>query len=51
MQVDLWDLLGKPPASSESRVWRIQSMTLGSDGGGAAFDRILLGRTEKDLPK
>jgi hypothetical protein len=41
VRVDLWKLHGKPFA--------IRSMSLGSVGGGALFDRIRLGRTEKDL--
>jgi hypothetical protein len=40
-RVDLWDLFKKP--------CRINMMWLGSKGGDAAFDQILLGRTEQDL--
>ncbi|HLQ46827.1 MAG TPA: hypothetical protein VK137_18930, partial [Planctomycetaceae bacterium] len=43
VQVDLWDLFHKQPM-------RIQSLTLHSLGGGAAFDQIVLARNEKDLP-
>jgi hypothetical protein len=40
--VDLWAMTkGKPP--------RIQALSLHSKGGGALFDRIILGRTEADL--
>jgi outer membrane protein assembly factor BamB len=41
-RVDLWQVFKKPV--------RIRSMRLGSPGGSAAFDQILLARTEKDLP-
>jgi len=41
--VDLWALTKKP--------WRVRSLWLGARGGGAAFDQILLGRGEADLPK
>lgn len=41
-RIDLWQVLKKPT--------RIQSLRLASYGGPAAFDQILLGRTEKDLP-
>jgi len=40
-RVDLWGLLKKPG--------RIQSISFGTSGGGALVDKILLGRTEKDL--
>jgi hypothetical protein len=39
--VDLYEAFKKPV--------HIQTMRLGSRGGGAAFDQILLGRTRKDL--
>jgi len=42
VRVDLWDLYQKP--------MRIQSMSLIAVGGGAAFDQIVLGRDEGDLP-
>jgi outer membrane protein assembly factor BamB len=42
VRVDLWEVFKKPV--------RIQSLALGSRGGAAAFDQIVLGRTEKDLP-
>ena len=42
VRVDLWDKLKKPT--------RIQVLCLGCKGGEAAFDQILLGRTEADLP-
>jgi outer membrane protein assembly factor BamB len=42
VRVDLWDALKKPV--------RIRGMHLGSPGGSAAFDQILLGRSESDLP-
>lgn len=41
VRVDLWELFKRPV--------RIRAMRLTSPGGSAAFDRILLGRTEKDL--
>jgi hypothetical protein len=40
--VDLWDIFKKP--------CRIRGMQLGAPGGSAAFDQILLGRSEKELP-
>ena len=44
VRVDLWAITkGKPP--------RIQALSLTSTGGGAAFDQILLGRTEQDLDR
>jgi len=43
VRVDLWALPKKP--------WRVRSLGLGAKGGGAAFDQILLGRAESDLPK
>ena len=42
VRLDLWALAKKP--------WRIRSLNLGVRGGGAAFDQILLGRNESDLP-
>ncbi len=42
VRVDLWDMYKKPI--------RLQSMSIGAVGGGAAFDQIVLGRTEADLP-
>jgi outer membrane protein assembly factor BamB len=41
VRVDLWDVFKKPV--------RIRGMQLGAPGGSAAFDQVLLGRTEKDL--
>lgn len=41
VRVDLWQLHGKP--------FPIRSLSLGSTGGGALFDRIRLARTEKDF--
>jgi hypothetical protein len=43
VRVDLWAL-------SKQSV-RIQALGLGATGGGAAFDQILLGRTEADLDR
>jgi outer membrane protein assembly factor BamB len=42
VRVDLWEVFRRPV--------RIQALALSSLGGGAAFDQVLLGRTEKDLP-
>jgi len=42
VRVDLWAAAKKP--------WRVRSMALGAKGGGAAFDQIVLARTEQDLP-
>jgi outer membrane protein assembly factor BamB len=42
VRVDLWALYGAKPV-------RIESLRLGAIGGGAAFDQVLLGRTEDDL--
>ena len=42
VRVDLWAAAKKP--------WRVRSLQLGAKGGGAAFDQIVLGRTEQDLP-
>ena len=41
VRVDLWKLNGKP--------FSIRSLSLGSVGGGALFDRIRLARSDKDL--
>ncbi len=43
VRVDLWALQKKP--------LRIRSLYLGAAGGGAAFDQIVLGRAESDLPQ
>jgi hypothetical protein len=40
--VDLWEVFKKPV--------RIRGMELSAPGGSAAFDQILLGRRERDLP-
>jgi hypothetical protein len=42
VRVDLWDVFRRPV--------RIRTMQLANHGGATAFDQILLGRTEKDLP-
>jgi hypothetical protein len=42
VRVDLWAAAKKP--------WRVRSLGLGAKGGSAAFDQIVLGRTEQDLP-
>jgi outer membrane protein assembly factor BamB len=42
VRVDLWAAAKKP--------WRVRSLRLGAKGGGAAFDQIVLGRTQQDLP-
>ena len=42
VRVDLWAAARKP--------WRVRALGLGAKGGGAAFDQIVLGRTEQDLP-
>jgi outer membrane protein assembly factor BamB len=42
VRVDLWELLKRPV--------RVRGMRLSCEGGSGAFDQILLGRTEKDLP-
>ncbi len=42
VRVDLWAAAKKP--------WRVRSLALGAKGGAAAFDQIVLGRTEQDLP-
>lgn len=44
VRVDLWKAYGGKP-------FAVRSLGLGAAGGGAAFDRILLGRSEKDLEK
>ncbi len=43
IRVDLWAAAKKP--------WRVRSLGLGAKGGGAAFDQIVLGRNEQDLPE
>ncbi|GAA0454772.1 hypothetical protein ABZ951_25510 [Streptomyces sp. NPDC046215] len=43
VRVDLWALTG-------GRLPRVTSMSLLSNGGGALFDQLLLGRTPEDLP-
>jgi outer membrane protein assembly factor BamB len=43
VRVDLWAIVKKPV--------RIRGMRLASNGGSAAFDQIVLGRSEEDLPK
>jgi hypothetical protein len=43
VRADLWALYGHPV--------RIQEMSLAATGGGAAFDQIVLGRTEADLDR
>jgi hypothetical protein len=45
VRVDLWPLIKSKGRETTS----IRSMCLGAVGGGAAFDRILLGRSEADL--
>jgi hypothetical protein len=42
VRIDLWEVFGKPV--------RIRDLRLGAVNGPAAFDQVLLGRTEKDLP-
>ncbi len=42
VRVDLWEVLKQPR--------RLHALSLGATGGGALFDRVLLGRTEADLP-
>ncbi len=42
VRVDLWEVFKKPV--------RIRGLRLASREGPAAFDQILLGRSEKDLP-
>ena len=42
VRVDLW--------AAAKRPWRVRSLCLGVNGGGGAFDQIVLGRTEGDLP-
>ncbi len=41
VQVDLWKLHAKP--------FSIRSLSLGSEGDGALFDRIVLSHSESDL--
>ncbi|MFE6177110.1 WD40 repeat domain-containing protein [Streptomyces sp. NPDC056464] len=43
VRLDLWQLTG-------GRLARVRSLSLRSDGGGALFDQLVLGRTEADLP-
>ena len=43
VRVDLWAVAKKP--------WRIRSLRLSVNGGGAAIDQVVLGRTESDLPR
>ena len=45
-RVDLWTLLGKP---KQARV--VTQFLFGVEGGPAAFDQVLLGRTPEDLPQ
>ncbi len=42
VKVDLWEVFKKPV--------RIRGLRLASQGGAAAFDQVVLGRGEKDLP-
>ncbi|MGA2032768.1 MAG: PQQ-binding-like beta-propeller repeat protein [Thermoguttaceae bacterium] len=42
VRVDLW--------AAAKKAWRVRALGLGVKGGGAAFDQIVLGRTEQDLP-
>jgi hypothetical protein len=42
VRVDLWKVFKKPV--------RIRGLRVAAAGGSAAFDQVLLGRTEKDLP-
>ena len=42
VRVDLWELLKRP--------LHLQCLQLAAEGGGAAFDQIVLGRNEGDLP-
>lgn len=44
VRVDLWKAHGEKP-------FAVRSLGLGAAGGGAAYDRILLGRSETDLEK
>jgi outer membrane protein assembly factor BamB len=43
VRLDLWAVAKK--------AWRVRALRLGVKGGGAAFDQIVLGRTESDLPQ
>ena len=43
VRVDLWALVKNP--------WRIRSLMFNVQGGGAALDQIVLGRTESNLPR
>ena len=42
VRADLWEMLKKPI--------QLEALGLAAEGGGAEFDQIVLGRTEKDLP-
>jgi len=44
VRVDLWTSFHEKPV-------RIQALNLAATGGGAAFDQILLGRTEQELTR
>lgn len=48
VRVDLWSLIQKLP-EAKRRPFRVRGFNLTAVGGGVAFDRILLGRTEADL--
>ena len=48
VRVDLWPLIQKLP-ETKRRPFRVRGFNLTAVGGGVAFDRILLGRTEADL--
>jgi hypothetical protein len=43
VRIDLWDYLKRPAT--------IDMMAIAAEGGPAAFDQVVLGRTEGDLPK
>jgi hypothetical protein len=43
VRIDLWNVFKKPV--------RIRGLRLSSTGGPTSFDQIVLGRTEKDLPR
>ncbi|MER5518672.1 WD40 repeat domain-containing protein [Streptomyces sp. NPDC002763] len=45
VRLDLWTLWAQDPD-----LMKITQLAVRTDGGGALFDRILLGRTEADLP-
>jgi hypothetical protein len=42
VRADLWEMLKKPI--------QFEALGLAAEGGGAAFDQIVVGRTENDLP-